>query len=387
MKEINMSTLLTQQFLTNLLNTSALQPKGCLDYLISQGIKVKHYDTGITLLDYHLTDSQKTNPIVQECRSLILDTNTFELVSRKFNRFFNHGEYPEYFNDFDWPNAICLEKADGSLIGVYKHNDKWEISTRGMAYAEGKFQDTEFTFRDLVIKCFGFESEDKFQSCFDSISNGDHTFIFEFTSPDNRIVTPYKEDKMILIGITHKKLDLLFNYECLFDVAKLFAQKCNVRVIGSIGKGLTVEQVIEKANQLPNLEEGFVVWCQKTDKRCKIKSSAYVVAHSIKGNDPLPTRKNLLNLFFTGQLDEFIAYFPEWKEKADSIVAEVTQAMLETFESYEKYSKIESQKDFAIAISNCSCKSVLFQARKEDKTIEQVWNDLPAETKIRMFDK
>lgn len=383
-----MTTLAVQELLTKLKwSNENYTSKDCLDSLSDQGIKVKHYDSGITLLDYHLTDAAKTDPIVQECRSLILDTETFEVVSKKFNRFFNHGEYPEYFNDFDWSNAVCLEKADGSLIGVYKHNGKWEISTRGMAYAEGKFQDTEVTFRERVFTAFGFESEDKFQECFDSISNGDHTFIFEYTSPDNRIVTPYKEDKMVLIGITHKNLSTVFPYDCLVDVAKLFAQKCNVRVVKSVGTGLTVEQVIEKANQLPNLEEGFVVWCQKTDKRCKVKSSAYVLAHSIKGNDPLPTRKNLLNLFFTGQLDEFVAYFPEWKNKADKVVAEVTQAMLESIALYEKYSTIESQKDFAIAINGFACKSVLFQARKENKTVEQVWNDLPTETKIRMFDK
>lgn len=56
-------------------------------------IKVKHYEEdGIVLLDYHMLDSPKMHPIVIECRSLILDYCTFEVVSRKFDRFFNYLE-------------------------------------------------------------------------------------------------------------------------------------------------------------------------------------------------------------------------------------------------------------------------------------------------------
>ena len=56
-------------------------------------IKVKHYpEEGIVLLDYHMIDSPKMNPVVIECRSLILHFDTFEVVSRKFDRFFNYLE-------------------------------------------------------------------------------------------------------------------------------------------------------------------------------------------------------------------------------------------------------------------------------------------------------
>ena len=51
-------------------------------------IKVKHYeDERIVLLDYHQLDSPKMNPIVIECRSLILHFDTLGVISRKFDRF------------------------------------------------------------------------------------------------------------------------------------------------------------------------------------------------------------------------------------------------------------------------------------------------------------
>ena len=81
-------------------------------------IKVKHYeDERIVLLDYHMIDSPKMHPIVIECRSLILQFDTFGVVSRKFDRFFNYGEALEYYEDFDLPRSVIMEKADGSLIG------------------------------------------------------------------------------------------------------------------------------------------------------------------------------------------------------------------------------------------------------------------------------
>ena len=106
---------------------SNIQAFECLNTEL--GIKVKHYDDkGITLLDYDQIESPKTHPIVIECRSLILHTDDFSLVSMKFPRFFNLGENPEYYKDFNWEDAVALEKLDGSLVGVYCLQGNWYIS-------------------------------------------------------------------------------------------------------------------------------------------------------------------------------------------------------------------------------------------------------------------
>ena len=55
----------------------------------------------------------------------------------------------EYYHDFDLSRSVIMEKADGSLVGVYHHNGKWHISTRGMAFAEGEHV-MGGTFRDKV---------------------------------------------------------------------------------------------------------------------------------------------------------------------------------------------------------------------------------------------
>lgn len=344
-------------------------------------IKVKHYEDGrIVLLDYHMIDSPKMHPIVIECRSLILQFDTFGVVSRKFDRFFNYGEALEYYEDFDLSRSVIMEKADGSLIGVYHHNGKWHISTRGMAFAEGEHP-FGGTFKDKVLNAFGMD-EQEFQSIF-SVFNKNLTFVFEYTSPENRVVTKYERPEMVLLGANEGEKE--WDYDTMY--CNLVA--CGVKNIRKVKtySASDMDAVVSLANSLPNLEEGFVIYDPVSSKRMKVKSSLYVVAHSIRGNDPLPTKKNLLRLLFTGELGEFCAYFPEWSEMASDIQREVDNAYRELAIAWDKYKHLESQKDFALSIKDVPYNGILFQARKMNKTVNEAWNDWPIEKKISMFEK
>ena len=354
----------------------------CFNALTEQlGIKVKFYDEeGLVLLDYHQIDSPKMHPIVIECRSLILQFDTFGVVSRKFDRFFNYGEALEYYHDFDLSRSVIMEKADGSLVGVYHHNGKWHISTRGMAFAEGEHT-FGGTFKDKVLNAFGMD-EQEFQSIF-SVFNKNLTFVFEYTSPENRIVTKYERPEMVLLGANEGEKE--WDYDTMYCNLVAYGVK-NIRKVKTYSAS-DMDAVVSLANSLPNLEEGFVIYDPVSNKRMKVKSSLYVVAHSIRGNDPLPTKKNLLRLLFTGELGEFCAYFPEWSEKALDIQREVDNAYRELSVAWDKYKELESQKDFALAIKDVPYNGILFQARKMNKTVNESWNDWPLEKKISMFEK
>lgn len=370
-----------QKFLTEQKEQGKLTTE-CFNALTEQlGIKVKFYDEeGVVLLDYHMIDSPKMNPIVIECRSLILDTFTFEVVSRKFDRFFNYGEALEYYHDFNLSRSVIMEKADGSLIGVYHHNGKWHISTRGMAFAEGEHV-MGGTFREKVLDAFGLD-EVEFQSIF-GVFNKSLTFIFEYTSPENRIVTKYEQPEMVLLSANDGEKE--WDYETMYCNLVAYGVK-NIRKVKTY-QASDMDAVVNLANSLPNLEEGFVIYDPVSNKRMKVKSSLYIVAHSIRGNDPLPTKKNLLRLLFTGELGEFCAYFPEWSEKALDIQCEVDNAYRELAIAWDKYKELESQKDFALAIKDVPYNGILFQARKLNKTVNESWNDWPLEKKISMFEK
>lgn len=344
-------------------------------------IKVKYYeDERIVLLDYHMIDSPKMHPVVIECRSLILLLDTFGVVSRKFDRFFNYGEALDYYHDFDLSRSVIMEKADGSLIGVYHHNGKWHISTRGMAFAEGEHT-MGGTFREKVLDAFGM-SGDEFQSVF-GVFNKRLTFVFEYTSPENRIVTKYEKPEMVLLSANDGEKE--WDYETMYCNLAAYGVK-NIRKVKTY-QASDMDAVVALVNSLPDLQEGFVIYDPVSKKRMKVKSSLYVVAHAIRGNDPLPTKKNLLRLLFTGELGEFCAYFPEWSEKALDIQREVDNAYRELTIAWDRHKHLESQKDFALSIKDVLYNGILFQARKMNKTVNESWNDWPIEKKISMFEK
>lgn len=70
---------------------------GNLELLEQQlGIKTTCHEDGRVIFNYSQIDSPKQNPIVMECRGLVLDmNNNWELVARSFPRFFNYGEIYE----------------------------------------------------------------------------------------------------------------------------------------------------------------------------------------------------------------------------------------------------------------------------------------------------
>lgn len=83
---------------------------------------------------YSQIDSDFNEPLVRECRGIILEKDTWNVVAYPFNKFFNFGE--EYADNIDWESAVVETKEDGSLIKIYFYNDEWKIATNGTIDAE-----------------------------------------------------------------------------------------------------------------------------------------------------------------------------------------------------------------------------------------------------------
>lgn len=352
------------------------------------GIKYRIYpEDRMVLLDYDQIESPKSHSIVIECRSLILTYPDFSnVVSRKFDRFFNYGECPGYYQDFDFKDSIVYEKADGSLIGVYFNfeTDRWEISTRGMAKAEGPHLFYR-TFRDCVLDTFGFRDEAHFQSVFDDVGNYYYTYVFECTGPKNKCVKRYDTPEMVCLGVIYNVTgEAVRNKEN--DVERLLAGNFGLNVrLPVVYDSADADSIVKMVSEFKNLDEGVVVYDRKSNKRVKIKSATYVAAHKLRGNDPVPTTKNLLTVLFEGEVDELLAYFPEFKEYVEPLQVKIAEALAEMMEVWHNVSGIENQKDFALAIKDCKLKNVLFDARKNKADPLHTFNTLNLNYKLKIF--
>ncbi len=352
------------------------------------GINVKRYDSGICVLNYDMIESPKNHPVSNECRGLTLwDKEGVPIVmSRSFSRFFNYGEADT--KEFDFSNCTVWEKADGALTKVWYNfvDNRYEISTRGMAFAEGVHcfstvgQEHGGSFREWILKAMNF-TEEQFQDAMKSMPE-EVTYVLEYTGPSNRIVTPYKEDQMVLLAVVGNdgiEEPLTLHHTLLQTVGM------NVRLPQTYN-ALSAEEVIALCESLTELKEGFVVFDHNTGKRVKVKNAAYVAAHHLRGNG-IPTQSALMELVLTGEESEFLAYFPEYQKYVDPIVAAKNYLLWVANSNYERYRNLETQKDFALAVKDLSVSSIMFKARKDNVEPEHAFNTMEVSQKVKLLEK
>lgn len=316
-------------------------------------ISVKRTDD-LLVLNYNQIESPKTDPIVIECRSLILD-NKLNIVSRGFDRFFNHGEALNVTPEIDWTKAQAYEKVDGSLIKIYNYEGNWYISTRGTAYGESDCMGHGITFHELVLKALDC-CESEFQSrCNEHLWDG-FTYIYELTSFENRVVRRYDGYKLHLLAV---RSNLTGKY--VTDSERPYAL-----AIGAVQPKAVMfnstDECLEAARNLKNLDEGFVVY-QDGIPISKIKSPAYVAVHHIRGEGLSP--KRIMQLVLSGEEDEYLQYFPEDDIHFEKYIEAYCLLMTDIILTYEYVSCIEDQKEFALSISRKPFKAALFQARSK----------------------
>jgi len=255
---------------------------------------VKEKDN-LILFKYHQLYSNMSLKICQEARGLILEKDTWKVVRCAFFKFFNYGE--SNAAKIDFKTMKVQEKIDGSLISLYYYN-KWNVATSGMIDAKDaglQFETEEFkNYFDLFNSC-------KIDY---SILNPDYTYTFELVSKYNRIVVPYADTEIFHTGTRNNKTLQELNDNIGIKKPKVYSFN-------------TLEDIINNAKQLPYNQEGYVVVDSKWN-RIKIKSPAYAAIHHLKGEGKV-SKKRLLTLVRKGEKEEFLNYFPEYKEDFESV--------------------------------------------------------------------
>lgn len=302
------------------MNVVSFLKSNSIDQLKSQfSIKVKEYaEEGLIVLNYTVFSSE-IDPIVKECRSLILTIPDYKIVSRSFDRFLNYNEInPGCVNTTNVYGGECYakEKIDGSLIKFYHFGGKWWVSTRGMAFAEGEINKTTatttpVTYKQAVYEALTISSDEEFQKfCLTYNLNESYTYILELTGKDNRIITEYNPNKYELWLLGIRRNDANGEYMDV-DKSELPNELIKKPKVFSFP---TMADCVNQANKLTDLQEGFVI-CNKTTGQpvYKVKSSKYVCYHNAISDGVLTTR-DILKLIVNEDWNEFIGYFPEHSE-------------------------------------------------------------------------
>ena len=258
-------------------------------------------DYGYILFKYNQYTSDLSLPEVQEARGIIFKEDTMELKCYPFKKFFNIGE-PNAAN-IDWSNVTVEEKVDGSLIKIWYDDQMWHISSNGKIDA----------FKCQLPNCASKEITNLghlFITVFDTVLFHDLDksccYMFEVVSPDNRIVVPYKETKLYFLGARDMKT--LKEKECWIGV-----EKPKWRYYKDVDGENLKKEILEEVSKMTSEQEGYVVR-DRYFNRVKIKSPEYIKVHYMKGEGELTT-KRILGILRENEKDEYLAYFPEFKNR------------------------------------------------------------------------
>ena len=314
------------------------------------------------LLKYNQFATDMSYVASREARGCILknDNGKYIYVCRPFDKFFNYGE--EYVADIDWKTARVTEKVDGSLCKVWYDNGQWHLSTNGTidAFEAPVGEDDELSFGDIFVRALGTDIQ-----TFGSTLDKNLTYMFELTSPETQVVIPYQDG---IYYLSRKETTTGTEY---FDIPEFVPEaKIQYPKVYHISN---LHDVVTAAQMMSKDEEGFVV-NDLFGNRIKVKSPEYLLAAHIRMNGAV-TEKRILKLIRSDQLDDFLAYAPEQKEKVDAVLNKIQTFCDYAENEWKTFCENEyaTQKDFAEAVKNHPLRAYLFLKRKDDEFDIRDW--------------
>lgn len=301
---------------------------------ITEGIIIKDRGEYVSV-DYTFAGPETfTNPMAHECRGLKFDAAGL-LIARPLHKFFNVGERvsPE---EIEWsrPHTV-FEKLDGSMIHGCILNGRLEFMTRG-----GISPQAEMALDRAPIAAVEFA-----RRC------GDYgqTAIFEFTSPDNRIVVPYDADTLTLLAVRDNLTGAYQSPKMLSDASRRYG----IPLAKSFAPVTDVHGFISAARAVVG-EEGYVIAFDNGD-RLKIKGEDYAFRH--KALATIGSEKNVLRLILDDHLDDIVPLLP------DAVASRALDAQAEVHSSVGAICKTVG--DFHATRKNADRKSYAEAVKRE----------------------
>jgi len=266
-------------------------------------LKTREYEHKILLkYDQLVSPTLMALPEMQDCRGIILEKGTWNVMSLAFRKFFNSEEGNAA--KIDWNTAHVLEKLDGTMIQVYYdwHDMTWYAGTTGTANGEGEVNNKNgTTFNDLFWDTVN--NKYTFNVC---LLNYDYIYVFELTTPYNIVVKPHGESSATLLAVRNRKTLVELSGRDL----EMTAVSLDIPLVKSYDlNAKNVGHLLKTFEGMPWSEEGYVVR-DGNDNRVKVKNPAYVAVHGLKNKS---AEYNIMEIIVTNEIEEFAAVFPERK--------------------------------------------------------------------------
>jgi len=316
-------------------------------------------------LNYNQIEAKESDPLACQCRGLILREGSWDIVACPFFRFFNM-EQTGVAAEIDWESAVYEEKMDGTCIIVYFDFEmhKWCCGTRGRVEADGGIDGGDLTFAMLVdhtIDKMRNDPSNKYnlQDLMSTLAHdcGMYTFIFELTSPINRIVCKYDSEILTLIGVRNNiTLEEKDPKDWSFGEFGILTPK--LYSFNNINHMLTV---IREWN--PENHEGVVVK-DRSFNRIKVKNPSYLSFNKLR--DSLSTSlRGCIEVILLGSDDDVVPMMPKMIGDRILKLKPLVQQVLEiTQKDYDDLKHIENMKEYALEAQKRLWPAALFSLKR-----------------------
>lgn len=247
-----------------------------------------------------------------------------ELISAGFKKFFNWGELPDLVTHPEsMDDAEAITKIDGSLLSVARYRGELIIRTRGTFSAYGLDNGYEIDIlRNKYPKAFEFDSE-----------TSDCSRIFEWTTPNNRIVIDYGvEPELWYIGrIRHNDYSYASQMELDSEASVLGTLRPKRYRFG------TLIELIEAVKAFDGVEGVCIYYNGGQDIR-KVKSLKYLAQHAFKSSASLDST---LDLFVEYKCPCYQEFMERLKENFDYECIQMVAPYVSTIcDAYKEVVKI-----------------------------------------------
>ena len=270
------------------------------------------WDEPYFLLKYNQIESDFSNPLVRECRGSIFkyENGEYSCVCMPFYKFGNYGE--SYVKPLDWDSTFVLEKVDGSIVKLW-FDDEWHWSTNNVIDA-----------RKAVINNANFDSffglikeAVKGDFSFLSLLDKNNCYMFELASPFNKVVVPYHDTSLYLIGVRNMVTMNEYGFEYLDNLYQEKLKYFNFKIPNRYNF-TNLNDCIDATKKMGSDEEGFVA-VDRNFNRVKIKSLCWLEAAKLKNNGVI-TGERVITMMREGTIDDFLSYCPEHQDFIGEIV-------------------------------------------------------------------
>lgn len=321
-------------------------------YYLKIKTKIDRNGKKYSIFMYNTIKSDWNEEITKLARGCIIDEDG-NYICRPYDKFFNSHELMA--DDIDYSSAIKEEKLDGSIIKLYYHEGEWRFATNGMILAEEASINDTMTFMDLIKMTREYDTIISYtKHALNMCKN--KTFIFELTSPYNKVVVPYDSHKLTILDIRDNITGDILNKRLLKANEPLSLFLINMPYPKQYAFSDTDTKI-----------EGFVIK-DANGNMIKIKNPWYVSAHHMKGENK---NKSILDIWLSNEASEFLSYFPEMTEKYNL----VKNFMIEKYTEIENViqeidrGNFSTRKDIALYIQSHGNYSIIWKYIRDDLSV------------------